>query len=181
MGRWMWEHREAVLVLGCCKERGKVSSEWECVVWIVSVSSGRARGLRNLDIQWTLSAVDPFNVWNAYVPNYSFSTLSTFSVWFPHLFKLVASWFLSLCGLPSFSGLLQIWPTLKAKVNRCPHLCPACEVSSLRWIRESWRGWDVLYMLCASVSGMAFVLLPSTVDLAGFWDPYKWQSVGMEE
>lgn len=49
-----------------------------------------------------------------------------------------------------------------------------------RWTGASWRGCNVLCMY-ASVSGMAFRLLPSKVDLGGSWDMCRWQSVGLEE
>ena len=47
-----------------------------------------------------------------------------------------------------FSGLLQIWPALKAKVNRCPNLSPPCEVLRSKDGLRSLGGVG-MYCVCA--------------------------------
>ena len=177
----LWWHREAVLALGCC------TRVWQGVVgvWVHGVGGiselGRMWALRTPDIQYILSAMDPFNVWNLYVqsPKYSLSTFSRSSEWLSHLFKPVASWFLSL-DYPRFMGFFKFDQPWKSRWTDVPISVLPVRCYIQRWTRKTWSGWDVLCM-CASVSGMAFTLLPSRVDLAGSWDMYRWQRVGLEE
>lgn len=51
--------------------------------------------------------------------------------------------------------------------------------SDMKMDEKGLSGWDVLWM-CASVSGMVFMLLLSEVDSYGPWDIYTVQSLGLE-
>lgn len=105
-------------------------------------AQGRWRALRTPDIQYILSAIESLNAWDIFVQSQKYcpSTLTRASLWFIHLFNQLSPGF-CLCLHYLLFWLSQIWPALKAKVNRCPNLCPACDVlrskdglGSLEWL-----------------------------------------------
>lgn len=92
-------------------------------------------------LQWIFEMPGTFmyNLWNIsslFFPDLSYDYLVFLT---SYLLVFVSVW------ITRFSGLAEIWPALKATVNRCPNLCPPCNVLRSKDGLQSfeWLGYVV--------------------------------------